>query len=171
MQIIKNFLEEENMNALWNKYHYSKGHPLFEINDLGRWSDNLYTGNFGPVYILRLDEWFDYFTYKFQSNIPLFNDYSLNACFMHIWQKGSGIKWHEDGTGDRIGCTIYMNHEWNANYGGLFLYIKDGANNWYCPEYNDCVWFESPMWHSVSILSNDIPEPRFSVQLFWDKNA
>lgn len=168
MNIIKNFLDEENMQNLWNKYEQSKGHPLFEINDLGRWVSPLYQGNFGPVYILRLDEWRDFF-YDKLCNVSLFKDYQLSACFMHIWQKGSGIRWHEDGTGNRIGVTIYMNRKWDVNWGGIFLYQKNGDNKWYCPEYNDCVYFESPLWHSVSIISNDIPEPRMSVQLFWDK--
>jgi Rps23 Pro-64 3,4-dihydroxylase Tpa1-like proline 4-hydroxylase len=168
MNIIKNFLEPENMQNLWNKYEQSKGHPVFEVNDMGRWSPELYQGNFGPVYVLRLNEWFEYFSNKF-SQIPIFTQYKLNACFMHIWQRGSGIRWHEDGNGSRIGATVYMNKTWDANYGGLFLYQNDNVNSWYLPEHNDCVWFQSPMWHSVSLLAADAPEPRLSVQLFFDQ--
>lgn len=170
INIIPNFMEEENINNLLNKYEMSKGEAVFEINDMARWPNNLYAGNFGPVYVLRLPEWFDYFAYKF-SHIPQFENTKLNVCYMHIWQRGSGIRWHEDGNGSRIGATVYLNQEWNSNWGGLFLYEKNGHQSWYNPTYNNCVWFESPMWHSVSLLGSDIPYPRLSVQLFFDKNG
>lgn len=168
MNIIQNFMDDDNLKNLLNKYQTSKGHAVFEINEMARWPNHLYAGNFGPVYVLPLPEWVNYFDYKFKQ-LPEFQNTKLNVCYMHIWQKGSGIRWHEDGDSKRIAATIYLNEFWNSNWGGLFLYDNHGQTGWYNPQYNNCVWFQSPMWHCVSIIAADIPHPRLSVQLFFDK--
>ena len=169
MQIIPNFLEKDVLDSILEKYNDSRGRARFEVNEMGRWTDDLYTGNFGPVYVLPLEEYMEYFTRKF-SHIPVCENYTIAACFMHIWSKGSGIRWHQDSAGgaQRMAATIYLNEVWDSNWGGLFIYEKDGNHNWYNPQFNQCVWFESPMWHCVSIIANNIPEPRLSIQLFFN---
>jgi Rps23 Pro-64 3,4-dihydroxylase Tpa1-like proline 4-hydroxylase len=173
MNIINQFLEDEVMKEIIKKYKDSRGEAVFEINEMARWPSSLYEGNFGPVYVLRLDEFKDYFTKKFSTVDPIFQDYKLGPCFMHIWQKGSGIRWHHDGSDEfpkRIGATIYLNERWDSGWGGLFIYEnKYGHCGWYCPQYNSCVWFESPMWHHVSIINSNVPFPRLSIQLFFDR--
>lgn len=168
MNIVKNFLETDIISSIYDTYENAKGTNTFEINEMGRWSKDLYQGNYGPVYVLRLPEWAGYFSYKF-SHIPEFNNYKLSVGYMHIWNKGSGIAWHDDGGENTMAATIYLNKTWNKNSGGLFLYTHNDVNGWYCPEYNDCIWFKSPLSHSVSILSSNIEEPRLSIQLFFNK--
>lgn len=173
INIIQNFLDVDVVNYITNKYEQSKGHPVFEINEMARWPSSLYEGNFGPVYILPLfNELKDYFNPKF-ANSPQFANHSMSACFLHIWQPGSGINWHQDSVdinNPRIGLTVYLNNEWSTNWGGLMLWEKDGITGWYNPHFNSSVWFEGPFWHSVSIISRAAPYPRLSLQIFMDKN-
>ncbi len=172
INIIPNFLSQETIDLIFKKYEDSKGKAAFEINEMGRWGADLYAGNFGPVYIISMyEELAAYFQYRFKS-IPEFDEYkTVSACFLHIWQHGSGINWHHDSLGDnhRVGFTIYLNPNWNVNWGGLFLWEKHGQTGWICPQYNMAVWLKSPLWHSVSLITRAAPTPRFSLQLFLEK--
>jgi len=171
INIIPNFFDQEVIDHIYNKYENAKGKPLFEINDMGRWQSDLHIGNFGPVYILPMGEEFTPYIKPVIENNPDFAEHTMSACFLHVWQQGSGINWHHDSLGDhhRIGLTVYLNPSWNVNWGGLFLWEKDGNTGWYCPQYNSAVWLQSPLWHSVSLISRAAPTPRISLQLFLER--
>lgn len=171
INIIPNFLQQETIDLIIEKYKSSVGKPVFEVNDMGRWQSNLHHGNFGPVYILPLDqELAPHLHSKMQSNNE-FKDHVVSACFLHVWQQGSGINWHHDSIGEnhRIGMTVYLNPSWNVNWGGLLLWEKDGQTGWFSPQYNYAVWIQSPLWHSVSIINRAAEYPRLSLQLFLEK--
>lgn len=171
LNIIPNFLDQEVIDLILEKYEYAKGKPFFEINEMGRWAEELYAGNFGPVYILPMfTELCNTLNPKFYS-LPEFTDYQMNACFLHVWQPGSGINWHLDNpnSDERIGFTVYLNQEWNVNWGGLLLWEKFGQTGWYSPQYNNAVWFHSPFWHSVTMVSRAANTPRLSLQIFLDR--
>jgi Rps23 Pro-64 3,4-dihydroxylase Tpa1-like proline 4-hydroxylase len=172
MNIIYNFLEPEVIKQILQKYEDSKDQPVFEVNSLGRWGKGLDSGNYAPVMILPYPEMKDYFVEKF-SKIPTFDNYEYLTSFLHVWPEGSGINWHTDNASDgsqRIGITIYLNEFWDSQWGGLFLYEEPtGRRSWYIPFYNSCVWFESPMWHSVSLINKLAPSPRLSMQLFFKR--
>lgn len=163
-------MEEEYIESLLQEYHTAKEEGKLKKNKTA-WNEYLWKGNFGEVNLLPLHHWYFYFLEKFK-HIEEFKNFHLKGINLHIWENGSGINWHNDNDTNglkRIGATIYLNKEWDLNYGGLFLYKKDGDDRWYKPNYNECVWFKSPMDHAVSIISNNVPEPRLSVQLFFAK--
>ena len=172
VNIIPNFLEQEKIDLILRKYEDSKGKSAFEINEMGRWAENLYAGNFGPVYIISLyNELLPYLQERFKA-IPEFAEHTkVSACFLHIWQPGSGINWHHDSLEDnhRIGFTVYLNPTWNVNWGGLFLWEKNHQTGWICPQYNMAVWLQSPLWHSVSLITRAASTPRLSLQIFLEK--
>lgn len=173
INVVQNFLDQPVLDTILQKYEDSKGKPLFEINEMGRWGSDLYNGNFGPVYVLPMfTELCEYLNPKLAA-MAGFEEYYMTACFLHSWQHGSGINWHMDSVSDktRIGLTVYLNQQWSVNWGGLFLWEKDGNTGWYNPQYNSAVWFESPLWHSVSIISRAAAYPRLSLQVFLEKRA
>lgn len=167
---IDNFLEPDILESLKTRFQESKGKPVFEINEFGRWDSNLHKGNYGPVYMLPLDDYMEYFRNKFNHVHNDFRHSTLGAVFMQIWTNGSGINWHHD-QDDRMAATIYLNEEWNLNWGGLFLYQGENgrSSHWTNPHYNRCVWFKSPLWHCVTLISKAAPQPRLSIQLFFNR--
>jgi hypothetical protein len=169
---IDNFLETNTIENIIDKFESSKGKAAFEINDFGRWDSNLSKGNFGPVYMLPLDEYNDFFHEKCSKIHPDFANSTIITTFLQIWTPGSGINWHTD-LDNRMAATIYLNKSWDWNWGGLFLFKGNESDNsagWINPTYNRCVWFKSPLWHSVSLISRAATEPRISIQLFFQRN-
>ena len=171
---ISNFLDQHIVDEITKKYENSRGQPVFEINNMGRWGDGLGHGSFAPVFVLKLDEYQDYFHQKYQAVDPVFADYTDLVCFLHIWTPGSQINFHHDGDisdgVDRLSSTIYITPTWNWNWGGLFIYDDpDRGQGWVYPHYNHMVWFRPPVWHSTSMITLAAEHPRLSIQLFFTK--
>lgn len=171
INLIDNFLEPKILFGILDKYNESKGKPVFEINEFGRWDPNLLVGNYGPVYMLPLPEYEEYFVQKFNSVNPDFVRSDMGTPFLQVWTNGSGINWHHDET-DRMAATIYLNEFWDLNWGGLFLFQGENGQNsgWINPHFNRCVWFKSPLWHYVSLVSKAAPYPRLSIQIFFRRH-
>jgi Rps23 Pro-64 3,4-dihydroxylase Tpa1-like proline 4-hydroxylase len=169
---VHNFLEPEILAAILKKFEDAKGTASFEVNDMGRWGKGLESGSYAPVLILPLDEYKDYFIQKYKSVNPIFEPYNKLTCFMHVWPRGSQINFHHDqvNNGDRLSSTIYLNEQWNWNWGGLFLY--DDAHlgqGWVFPHSNKMIWFVPPIYHATSMVSLLAEYPRLSIQLFFEK--
>ena len=87
----------------------------------------------------------------------------------YVWHRLSYIPWHSDKDNDddvRFAASLYLNPEWNNDWGGLFLYKKDGEIRAESPEYDKLVFNDNNFPHATSMLSVDAPY-RHSVQLFW----
>jgi Rps23 Pro-64 3,4-dihydroxylase Tpa1-like proline 4-hydroxylase len=89
------------------------------------------------------------------------------AAMAYKWTPLSYIPWHSDGSHE-VGVTIYLNKEWNADWGGLLL-IKDPKAEkiiTFPPTYNTAVVNDSKVEHSTTALTADAP-PRLTIQCFW----
>ena len=166
------FLEEDVYNELLQKFENSKGQAVFEVNNMGRWGSGLETGSYSPVLVLALDEYKDYFIKKYSQIDPRFASHPNLTVFMHVWLPGSQINWHHDSPDSvtRMSSTIYLNPNWDWNWGGLFLYDDPempGRYGWIFPHKNSAVWFKPPLWHSTTMITNAAPYPRLSIQLFF----
>ncbi len=87
----------------------------------------------------------------------------------YVWHRLSYIPWHSDKDSDdevRFAATLYLNSEWNEDWGGLFLYKKDGGIRAEAPAHDKLVFNDQNFPHATTILSVDAPY-RHSVQLFW----
>ena len=87
----------------------------------------------------------------------------------YVWHRLSYIPWHSDKDSDdevRFAASLYLNKEWNDDWGGLFLYKKDGEIRAEAPQYDKLVFNDNNFPHATSMLSVDAPY-RHSVQLFW----
>jgi hypothetical protein len=169
---VPNFLSTEILNEIRQKFENSKGQDKFEINNMGRWGTGLEHGSYAPVFVLKLDEYRDYFINLYKSVDPIFKDYNNLVCFLHIWPPGSQINFHHDASdgAERLSSTIYINESWNWNWGGFFLYDDEHlGNGWVYPHPNLMVWFQPPVWHSTSMITLAAEHPRLSIQLFFTK--
>jgi hypothetical protein len=86
----------------------------------------------------------------------------------YLWTKLSYIPWHTDGHVDEA-VTVYLNPEWNPDWGGCFLYIEDENTNQvkgYLPKFNTAIRNGSHMWHTVTPISLDSTCPRHTLQIF-----
>lgn len=98
----------------------------------------------------------------------------------------SSVGWHTDkhdeyehGGKDYLGCkdvagiSIYLNKEWQSNWGGFFL-LKDSKEDtqgkFFEPIYNRAVINNGLDIHAVSAISNGAKN-RYSVQLFVERTA
>jgi hypothetical protein len=174
INVVRNYLEEEVLAEIMQKYTDSRGKPAFEINNMGRWGKGLDAGSYAPVFVLPLNEYAGYFLEKYKKLDPVFEQFEQVTCFMHIWPPGSQIGWHHDaddtGAVTRIGSTIYLNESWNWNWGGLFIYDDpDIRQGWVFPERNKMVWFVPPVWHATTMIASHAEFPRLSIQLFFTK--
>ena len=169
---IYDFLEEDVYNSLIDRYESSKGRPVFEVNDMGRWGKGLESGNYAPVLVLPLEDYKDYFKQKYSQVDSRFDQHPNLTCFMHIWLPGSKINWHHDAPTEtsRMSSTIYLNANWDWNWGGLFMYDDPempGQHGWLFPHKNSACWFQPRIWHSTTMISAEALYPRLSVQLFF----
>lgn len=87
----------------------------------------------------------------------------------YAWTRLSYIPWHNDGRHSEA-ITIYLNHEWDRDWGGLFLYEDDHRSLRACaPRFNCGLKNSGKVQHSTTPVSLDAPEPRFTVQIFPKK--
>ena len=89
----------------------------------------------------------------------------------YLWNRLSYIPWHSDKDDDdstRYAATLYLNNDWDDNWGGLFLYKKEGKIFGESPRYNKFVFNDKNYEHSTTILGTDAPI-RQTIQLFWKK--
>jgi hypothetical protein len=167
---VPNFLEPDILQALRQKFQDARGQAVFEINNMGRWGAGLETGSLAPVLVLKLDEYRDYFIAKYKTVDPMFADFNNLICYMHIWLPGTQINFHHDASDatPRLSSTIYINEDWNWNWGGLFLYDDpDLGQRWIYPHANHMIWFRPPVWHATTMITQSAEHPRLSIQLFF----
>ena len=83
---------------------------------------------------------------------------------IYFWKKGTGINWHDDGNW-KYGATYYINHKWNKNWGGEFMF-NDENNYGFLPVVgNSLVVVKAPFSHKVNpVISPTMP--RITIQIF-----
>lgn len=91
-------------------------------------------------------------------------DYSVMC---HVWPHLSFIPWHLDGK-YKNAVTIFLNEEWDRNWGGIFLYEESGSGqiSGVVPRFNLGIRNSAILPHAITHVSTEAPEPRFTLQLF-----
>jgi Rps23 Pro-64 3,4-dihydroxylase Tpa1-like proline 4-hydroxylase len=94
------------------------------------------------------------------------------SALLYQWLPGSSISWHDDSrVADQtwLGCTIYLNQTWDADWGGWFCWREiKGADtaSMIGPKFNRAVLLRKNVEHHVTITSPIAP-PRVTIQLFY----
>jgi len=88
----------------------------------------------------------------------------------HVWQKNSGISFHDD-RNYTWGATLYLNNKWHINDGGLFIWQEKSNKELHaiCPEFNSLVINDCQEGHLVTPVGVNVIENRYTIQI-WGNN-
>jgi Rps23 Pro-64 3,4-dihydroxylase Tpa1-like proline 4-hydroxylase len=85
----------------------------------------------------------------------------------YYWTRYSYIPWHNDGHAAGA-VSIYLNPDWNPNYGGYLLYKEDDEIKAILPEKNVAVFQANGLHHGTTPV-NFAGDIRYSIQCFLEK--
>jgi hypothetical protein len=86
---------------------------------------------------------------------------------LHLYSRASGVPWHDDRNHIYSG-TVYLNPQWDHNWGGYFAYEDGNEIKCLKPTYNTGAFFKTPLLHSAMVTAGNAPF-RESLQIFVDE--
>jgi Rps23 Pro-64 3,4-dihydroxylase Tpa1-like proline 4-hydroxylase len=86
---------------------------------------------------------------------------------VQLCSRMSYIPWHNDANWI-FSATVYLNNEWNPEWGGYFTYQDDNEIKAIIPSHNKAISFKTPLKHSVLLTSIDSPF-REALQIFVEE--
>jgi len=86
---------------------------------------------------------------------------------IYLWPPLSGISAHNDGH-KKFGATIYLNDNWQLNYGGLFVWQDKESQELKVrmPEFNSIVLNDNQELHLVTPVACGCPIMRHTLQIW-----
>ena len=136
------------------------------------WPSNLIRGVIGSCHLMLVP---DHLSDEILESIDKISpkNYKNNDILIqfHIWDRLSGINWHDDGTYD-YGITIYLNEYWDENWGGIFLWqdkTDDNQIKGLMPKKNTMVINDNYEEHCVTPVGVLYDMPRMTIQIFKRK--
>jgi len=162
---IQNFLSYNIYKNIHNTVIKDRKHLNFETSK-NVWPDDL-NKNSGAPLIKKINGYppFEQLLTLVKHNVffPL-DKLRAKSVYIHYLKKDSGIDWHNDGN-IKYGVTFYLNHRWNKQWGGEFMFKDNKTHGWIPPVGNSLVIAETPLDHKVNpVLTNQMP--RISIQFF-----
>lgn len=131
------------------------------------WDDYLVDGITGSVLISPVEENKELLREELQSILPKTKLFTPN---FHVWMRGSGINTHAD-TNHEYGATLYLNPEWNFDWGGLFCWQEGNEVKTLLPKQNVLVLNDKHEKHYVTPISNTCDHMRITIQIWGDNNV
>lgn len=167
LKIHKGFFNTQTLNQI--KEHCEKAQSEIHIKAKGTWASNLTEGR-GDVniHILREREYpilFKTIVEKMEQSF----DRTPAAIMFYYWDPESFVGWHNDAN-HSAAASIYLNKNWEPNYGGYFMYKKQGDHEIKAekPSYNKCIFQSGSVWHATTLTHWKAPI-RKSLQVFFDE--
>ena len=159
----ENFLPKEEYKRIHNDVLKERKKLLFK-NVSETWDKNLYNNLTEPMKVNMKPSYFANLA-NILANLPHvhLNAKEMGFC-IHYMKKNSGINWHSD-QGHDYAITYYLNHKWNQQWGGEFMYKHEGEFGFIPILGNSVVIIKSPMMHKVNTVLSPIM-PRLSIQSF-----
>lgn len=96
---------------------------------------------------------------------PNFPEFKSFHCQHYIWTEGAAISWHQDGH-HTFGATVYLDHEWHVDYGGLFVWEQEKDLKVLCPKHNTMMVNLMGVGHMVTPVTSAAPTPRHTLQIW-----
>jgi Rps23 Pro-64 3,4-dihydroxylase Tpa1-like proline 4-hydroxylase len=159
----ENFLPKEEYKRIHDDVLKERKKLLFrDVSDT--WDKNLYNNLTEPMKVNMKPSYFANLA-NILGNLPHvhLNAKEMGFC-IHYMKKNSGINWHSD-LGHNYAITYYLNHKWNQQWGGEFMYKHEGEFGFIPIIGNSVVIIKSPMMHKVNTVLSPIM-PRLSIQSF-----
>lgn len=133
------------------------------ITSIDTWPDYLILKS-TPILKYMIDNTESDLMYKIKKEVETKIPYFVNTITVHIMPNLSYIPWHNDGH-VKAALSLYLNDEWNENWGGYLMYKNDETIEAIKPKKNLAVLQKSGIFHSVSTVNID-SEYRYSLQFF-----
>jgi Rps23 Pro-64 3,4-dihydroxylase Tpa1-like proline 4-hydroxylase len=160
-----NFLEESFIyNLVTNIIKESQQYkPIWKSNI--NWGENIVKGSSLVLAYEIKEQELNYIKSKFIELDSKFKNKEIVGHF-YIWTRGSNIPMHNDSNYE-YGCTIYLNKNWDIDWGGLYIWQEDNKLNIEKPEFNKLIINKGNTRHGTTLLNYNIPEERLTLQIFF----
>ena len=138
--------------------------------NLTSWNPEL-IGTSGAILLYDLkDELLAEVKEEVRKHISNIDEYGPLTAMYVLGGRFSFIQWHND-TPHTFAMTVYLNEQWDMNWGGAFVYEDTGKQFiTVYPEYNKSICFEPPVWHTTNMSNLQAPL-RESLQIFCDPDG
>ena len=166
MKIINNILSRETFQEALKELSDNFNHRNWS-SSLFMWDEKIHDGIKGSCMSALVSK---KLCEKIEKDIKRHVPSGYSGLYMqfHVFQYYSGVAVHNDGT-RTFGATIYLNKEWDANWGGIFLWKEDEDDEimkGILPKPNMMVLNDEREMHMVTSISPDCKEPRCSIQIW-----
>ena len=142
-----------------------------------KWWDEYIVRDSFPVLLHSINKESDFFG-RLKSEIlekidPVFNEYKQKydddiEVMFYYWTRFSYIPWHDDAN-YQSALTIYLNEQWDLDWGGLFMYRKENEPIIAIPpDRNTAVMQFGGVMHSTTPVNYD-GQLRITLQVFFNK--
>ncbi len=163
--IKNNFLEVSFLDQLLGSIikESQQYNPIWKSNI--NWGENIVKGSsLVLAYELKNID-LKYIKQKFIELDNIFQSKEIVGHF-YVWTRGSQIPFHNDNNYTH-GCTLYLNKEWNIDWGGLYLWLDNNKLHTEKPEFNKLIINTNNIRHGTSVVNYNAPEERITLQIFF----
>jgi hypothetical protein len=163
LTIIHNNLEQELQKNDWFTWSKEKV-DIISANATKITKDSYYPTEQGTITFKHVNEVIKGIVrQKLISIDPDIRGYDFVA-YYQIWDIGSGTGSHTD-SGFKFNATFYLNKKWEADDGGLYVYLDKDDYKVYVPKYNSCAYINQSMLeeHLVTPITNNAKEKRMTI--------
>ncbi len=164
MKIFKDAISDETWKACIDELNANLFDKGWKVSNLA-WPTRSRVGIDGTVLIKAVSKELRFLLLEdLKEYLPYCNSFAIN---MHVWMPNSGVATHNDSE-HKYGATIYLNQNWYADLGGIFVWWDKNTNEMrgLVPECKTLVLNDEHEDHLVTIVSTHAPEPRISIQIF-----
>lgn len=164
MKIFKHVLNEATLAKVQEELNFIMDKPVWRVSDQF-WGDEIKVGITGVCTSALVSEEVRAMVENcIKAYLPSYQELVVQH---YVWHKHSGISTHNDWT-FKFGATIYLNLEWNRDFGGVFMWadretkVLTALN----PEYNMMVLNTEKEDHLVTTISPLAPSNRITLQIW-----
>lgn len=162
-----NILSDELYNELYDYIQILTSTKSAEFTtNITLWNKNI-VKNSTPILRYVFSEKENTLFLKLKTELEQKIPYKLNFVMVYLWTNLSYIPWHND-AGYSGGLTIYMNKNWEDDWGGYFIYKDADDLKIIPPKKNTAILQENGVMHMVSTI-NIGAEHRITLQTFFKK--
>ena len=155
---LSNLMAQEAADYAENKYF--GGDHIFKSNAC--WNRNIVMDSF-PVLIHTLDTEHQLFK-DLKKQICSKVDIDINEILFYYWTRFSYIPWHNDSHVEKA-MTIYLNREWNPDWGGFFCWEDKEDYKMVIPKHNRAVYNDDHTLHCTTPVNYN-GGVRLTIQIF-----
>jgi hypothetical protein len=164
MKIFNNVLTEETIQNLRDETNLSLREGVWRSSTLS-WINEIQRGIMGSVACKDVSpELAESIEDQVKHLLPPYDELCQQ---IYVWPGASGISAHNDGN-KKFGATIYLNHDWQLDFGGLFVWVDKETEELKVrmPEYNSLVLNDNEEVHLVTPVAFTCAALRHTVQIW-----